>query len=72
MRKSELVLVRDVPNLSVLGDIMHCRIASLPMTYLGMLLGSSFKLKDIWNSILEKMERRLAGWKNLYLSKGVV
>jgi hypothetical protein len=70
MRKSELIPVGDVPNISVLGDIMYCRIGSLPMTYLGMPLGSSFKSKDIWNSILEKMERRLAGWKSLYLSKG--
>jgi hypothetical protein len=70
MRKSELVSVGDVPNLSTLADIMQCRIASLPMTYLGMPLGSSFKSKDIWNPILEKMERRLAGWKSLYLSKG--
>uniref|UniRef100_A0A2N9I472 Reverse transcriptase domain-containing protein n=1 Tax=Fagus sylvatica TaxID=28930 RepID=A0A2N9I472_FAGSY len=70
MRKSELVPVGDVPNLSTLADIMHCRVTSLPMTYLGMPLGSSFKSKDIWNSIVEKMERRLAGWKSLYLSKG--
>jgi hypothetical protein len=27
-------------------------------------------LKDIWNPILEKMEKCLAGWKRLYLSKG--
>ena len=70
MRKSELVPVGDVPNLSTLADIMHYWIASLPMTYLGMPLGSSFKSKDIWNSIVEKMERRLAEWKSLYLSKG--
>jgi hypothetical protein len=25
---------------------------------------------SIWNGIVEKMERRLAGWKRLYLSKG--
>ena len=25
---------------------------------------------SIWNPILEKMERRLEGWKRLYLSKG--
>ena len=37
---------------------------------LGFTLGAKFKLKDIWNSIIEKMEHRLAGWKRLYLSKG--
>ena len=40
------------------------------MKYLGLPLGATFKDKTIWNPILEKMERRLAGWKRLYLSKG--
>ena len=43
---------------------------TLPMKYLGLPLGAKFKDKSIWNPILEKMERRLAGWKKLYLSKG--
>jgi hypothetical protein len=29
-----------------------------------------YKDSNIWNSIIEKMEKRLAGWKRLYLSKG--
>ena len=33
-------------------------------------MGAFFEDKTIWNPILEKMERRLAGWKRLYLSKG--
>jgi hypothetical protein len=44
--------VGDVPNLSILVDIMCCCIRAFPMT------------------IVEKMERKLAGWKSLYLSKG--
>ena len=40
------------------------------MKYLGLPLGAKFKDKTIWNPILEKMERRLARWKLLYLSKG--
>ena len=40
------------------------------MTYLGMPLGAHYKDPSIWNSILEKMERRLPRWKQLYLSKG--
>uniref|UniRef100_A0A2N9HCD7 Reverse transcriptase zinc-binding domain-containing protein n=1 Tax=Fagus sylvatica TaxID=28930 RepID=A0A2N9HCD7_FAGSY len=65
-----MVPVGDVPNLQVLADIMGCRIGSLPMSYLGMPLGANFKSKTVWNSILEKMECKLAGWKSLYLSKG--
>ena len=65
-----MVLVGDVPNLSTLVDIMCCRIGALPMTYLGMPLDASFKSRTIWNSIVEKMERKLASLESLYLSKG--
>ena len=70
MVKSQMVLVGEVEDLLVLVDILCCRIGVLPMSYLGMTLGSSFKSLSIWNPIIEKIERRLAGWKRLYLSKG--
>ena len=50
---------------------MGCRVSSLPMKYLGLPLSASFKAEPIWNDIIEKVERCLAGWKRLYLSKGV-
>jgi hypothetical protein len=53
-----------------LAHILGCRIGSLPMTYLGMPLGTSFKSLSIWNVVIEKVERRLASSKKLYLSKG--
>jgi len=37
---------------------------------LGLLLGASYKAVSIWNGVIEKMERMLAGWKRMYLSKG--
>ena len=70
MDKSELVPVGTVLNLHHLATILCCRIGALPLLYLGMPLGASFKASLIWNLILEKIERRLAGWKKLYLSKG--
>ena len=68
--KSEMIPIGEVPNVYVLAEILGCRIGSLPMTYLGMPLGASHKSSTIWNPILEKFERKLAGWKKLYLSKG--
>ena len=68
--KSELVPVGDMPNLHELVEILGYRKSVLPLKYLGLPLGASFKDKTIWNPILEKIERRLAGWKMLYLSKG--
>ena len=70
LAKSELVPVGDVLNMDELVAILGCRQSSLPMTYLGLPLGAKFKDRAIWNPILEKMERRLASWKCLYLSKG--
>jgi hypothetical protein len=67
--KSELVQVGDVPFLEELADILGCK-TTLPMKYLGLPLGANFKLKAIWTLIVEKMKRRLAGWKRMYLSKG--
>jgi len=40
------------------------------MKYLGLTLGASYKAISIWNDIIKKMERWLAGWKMLYLSMG--
>ena len=63
--KSELVPVGMVHN-----NVLGCKQGTLPMKYLVLPLGAKFKDKAIWNPILEKTERRLAGWKRSYLSKG--
>uniref|UniRef100_A0A2N9IL89 Reverse transcriptase zinc-binding domain-containing protein n=1 Tax=Fagus sylvatica TaxID=28930 RepID=A0A2N9IL89_FAGSY len=70
MAKSEMVAVGEVGNIEMLADSLDCRVGSLPLAYLGMPLGASYKAVSVWDPILEKMERRLAGWKKLYLSKG--
>jgi hypothetical protein len=67
--KSELVLVGSITDVEELVGVLVCKVAELPMTHLGLPLGSSFKGKSIWNGIIEKMEQRLAGWKRMYLSK---
>ena len=33
--------------------------------------GALYKAKSTWDGIIEKNESRLAGWKRLYLSRGV-
>ena len=68
--KSEIVPVGEVGNIGDLADILRCRVGSLPMKYLGMPLGTSYEIASIWNPILKKMEKKLSGWKRLYLSKG--
>ena len=53
-----------------LVDILGCQLGFLPMKYLGLPSRGGFKETAIWNPILEKVEKRLVGWKRLYLSKG--
>ena len=59
-----------MPNVHVLVEILGCQIGSLPVTYLGMPLGASYKSPTVWNPILEKVECKFPGWKKMYLSKG--
>jgi hypothetical protein len=50
-----------------LARILGCRVSSFPMMYLGLPLGASFKAKFIWDGIIENIERRLTGWKRVWL-----
>jgi len=68
--KSEIVPMGAVEDVEGLALLLGCRVASLPMTYLGLPLGASYKSVSILNGVIEKMERRLAGWKHMYFSKG--
>uniref|UniRef100_A0A2N9EUU7 Reverse transcriptase domain-containing protein n=1 Tax=Fagus sylvatica TaxID=28930 RepID=A0A2N9EUU7_FAGSY len=58
LSKSELVPVGQVTNVPELAGILGCRVASLPLTYLGLPLGASYKSKSIWVGVVEKMEKR--------------
>lgn len=68
--KLELVPVGDVHNLEELANLMGCKASHIPMKYPGLPLGAKFTANTLWNTILDKMERRLAWWKWLYLSEG--
>ena len=37
---------------------------------MGLPLGAPYRDPSIWNTVIEKMETMLAGWKRMYLSKG--
>ncbi|XP_042950243.1 uncharacterized protein LOC122282350 [Carya illinoinensis] len=68
--KSKMVPVRSVQNLRQLANTLECKMASLPMTYLGLPLGAASRAASIWDIVIEKVERCLAGWKRMNLSKG--
>ncbi|PHU22559.1 DNA gyrase subunit B, chloroplastic/mitochondrial [Capsicum chinense] len=69
-RKSCLFPVNEVPQIQQLAGILGSSVEQLPTTYLGMLLGSKHKALEIWDGILEKIEKKLCRWKAQYLSLG--
>jgi hypothetical protein len=68
--KSELVAIGELGNIETLADCLGCSVAVLPMKYLGLPLGATYKAMSMWNGVTEQMECWLVGWKKLYLSKG--
>lgn len=60
----------EVPNLSQLASDLECRQGQLSVTYLGSPLGSNYKQRDMWSLVIDRMRKRLNGWKARYLSKG--
>jgi hypothetical protein len=70
LSKSVLVPVGLVENVGQLAGLLGCGYGEVPLKYLGLPLGASFKLKTMWAGLEDMMVRRLAPWKRLYLSKG--
>ena len=67
--KFETVPVKEVQDIEALLGDLGCCVSTLPMKYLGLPLGATFKKASIWDRILDHVQRRLAGWKKSYLSK---
>ena len=50
--------------------MIYCKVESLPSTYLGLPLGARSNSIKIWESMVEKFEKRLTGWKSNIISMG--
>ena len=50
--------------------VLNCRVSKWPLSYLGLPLGGNLKSKVFWDSVVEKVARRLDGWKTPCLSLG--
>jgi hypothetical protein len=70
LSKSALIPVGSLVEVDQLASRLGCGTADLPLKYLGLPLGASFKLKAMWKDLEDLMARRLAPWKRLYLPKG--
>ena len=69
LNKSKLIPIGAVENLDALVVELGCRTEHLPTTYLGLPLGAAHESVAIWDSIEEKMHKRLALWKRNFISK---
>jgi hypothetical protein len=70
MAKLVLVPVGNVDNVVELAGLLGCETSSLPLKYLGFPLEAHFNTKSSWDGIVEKMEHRLASWKECICPKG--
>jgi len=60
LAKSNLIPVGHDDQAERLADILGCGFATLPVKYLGLPLGASYKSTHIWDWVVEKIDRRLA------------
>ncbi|RVW23091.1 hypothetical protein CK203_099981 [Vitis vinifera] len=47
LEKSELILIRDVPNMEEVVEVLGCKVGALLNTYLGLPLGAPYKSSRI-------------------------
>ena len=53
-----------------LALVLECRVSEWPLSYLGLPLGGNPKTIGFWDPVVERISRRLDGWKKAYLSLG--
>jgi hypothetical protein len=51
--KSELVAIGEVDNIGALANILGCSVTALPMKYLCLPLGATYKATSLWNGVIE-------------------
>ncbi|KAL5545374.1 hypothetical protein UlMin_005061, partial [Ulmus minor] len=71
MNKSSLAGIHmEDEEVMALAAVVGCEKGSWPMKYLGLPLGGNPNSTEFWNPVVEKVGKRLDGWKKSVLSKG--
>ncbi|GAU14843.1 hypothetical protein TSUD_50550 [Trifolium subterraneum] len=68
-----LVGVKSWANVRALkpaASVMHCKHGCLPFLYLGLPIGGDSRIIQFWKPLLDKIHKRLTGWKCKNLSFG--
>ncbi|KAL5548696.1 hypothetical protein UlMin_003927 [Ulmus minor] len=71
MNKSSLAGIHmEDEEVMALAAVVGCEKGYWPMKYLGLPLGGNPNSTEFWNPVVEKVGKRLDGWKKSVLSKG--
>jgi hypothetical protein len=46
------------------ASFLHCKVCSLPCTYLGLPVGANPRIESTWRPVLKAIENCLSCWKN--------
>lgn len=68
LAKSEMVRLGSGDS-NGLARTLDCSMTHLPVRYLGLPLGANYKDMKTWDSVMDRFEQRLAGWKRNLLSQ---
>jgi len=61
LSKSVLIPIGEVPELNNLAQFFGCGVDYLPSSYLGLPLGATYKCKLVWDPVVERFWKKLAG-----------
>lgn len=70
LKKFEMVCIGDRRDETKLVETLSCKCINLSIKYLGLPLRSKFKDGRVLKPVIDMFERRLAGWKSRFSSKG--
>jgi len=61
LSKHVLIPISEVPELNNLAHFFGCGVDYLPSSHLGLHLGATYKCKGLWEPVLERFRKKLAG-----------
>ncbi|GKU94304.1 hypothetical protein SLEP1_g7819 [Rubroshorea leprosula] len=53
-----------------MSSILNCKQGNLPCKYLGMPIGGKHRSMAMWRPMIDSFKKKLAGWKNKFISLG--
>ena len=71
MVKCEMTRIRmEDRNVALLASAFGCKVGKLPSKYLALTLCIGLPKKSLWDTVVERTEKKLSSWKGRYLSMG--